>query len=249
MKIINTNSNTSILNVSNINFNIDGIVIDETTLKNKLPLSYKNYTFNCDSLYHQPNKFYHLKTGKINTTNTSLKVNQFQLIPKDGRREFSNKTEKEKDLFTVFSKEINIKNLNWGFNSKVLFINAELLQLQEVDANVYRNKLPEDDLTKKNLYNKLLRDLKFNLKIDTLKIQNSILTYEEEKSFEKGPSKLTFNNFNLTATSISSGFNHEKVSDLKINIDCKFMNVSPLKISWTFNILDKKTDLTLKEDF
>ncbi len=139
--------------------------------------------------------------------------------------------------------------MNWGFNSKVLFINAELLQLQEVDANVYRNKLPEDDLTKKNLYNKLLRDLKFNLKIDTLKIQNSILTYEEEKSFEKGPSKLTFNNFNLTATSISSGFNHEKVSDLKINIDCKFMNVSPLKISWTFNILDKKTDLTLKEDF
>ncbi|MGC4041112.1 MAG: hypothetical protein QM710_10095 [Flavobacterium sp.] len=94
-------------------------------------------------------------------------------------------------------------------------------------------------MAKKHLYNKLLRDLTFDLKVDTLKIRNSVLEYEEEKSFEFGAGKLRFTKFNLTATSINSGFKKTALPDLKIRIDCRFMGDSPFHVNWKLNVMDK----------
>lgn len=245
-KIIYTKTNTPVLTVSNINLTIDGIVINENTLKNKIPFTFTKYKINCDSLYYHPNKFYHLKTKKIFTSENSFLVSQFKLVPEDTRQEFTTKIAMEKDQFTIFSKEIKINKLEWGIKSEKLFVNAQSLRLQDLDANVYRNKLPNDDLRKKDLYNKLLRELDFNLKLDTLEIRNSLLTYEEEKSFEKGAGKLTFNNFNLTAYNIHNDINQEISPELNINVDCKFMNTSPLKINWTLNVMDKNDGFHIK---
>jgi hypothetical protein len=49
------------------------------------------------------------------------------------------------------------------------------------------------------------------MKIDTLSISNTKLV-EEEKSFDKGAGTLTFNDFNLQATHINSGFKKHKVT-------------------------------------
>jgi len=81
--------------------------------------------------------------------------------------------------------------------------------------------------------------LKFDLKVDTLKIRNSIVEYEEEKSAKVGAGKLSFTHFNLTGNNIYSGFKKEKLADTKFKIKCKFMNDSPLDVSWKFNIMDK----------
>jgi hypothetical protein len=89
------------------------------------------------------------------------------------------------------------------------------LNLDGLSADIYRNKLPADDLSKKHLYNKLLRELDFNMKIDTLKMRNSLLAYEEAKSFDKGSGKLIFNNFNLTVLNINSGFQQKNFQILK----------------------------------
>ncbi|MDP2159280.1 MAG: hypothetical protein Q8K02_02260, partial [Flavobacterium sp.] len=95
-------------------------------------------------------------------------------------------------------------------------------------------------------YNKLLRELPFKLKVDELAIRSSILEYEEEKTFEKGAGLLRFNQFNMVVTDINSGFKVEKLDDVKIKVDCQFMNVSPLKVDWRFNVLDKSDGFTIK---
>jgi len=246
LKIIYVKNNKAMLSVQNINLSLDGVVITEDILKRKIPFSFKNYRFDCDSVYYRMNEFYHIRTKKINATNTALNIHHFEMVPEFSRREFVKKIPKEKDLFTISARAIAVRNMNWGFNSDDFFIHTDAIVLNEASANIYRAKMPPDDLTKKHLYNKLLRDLEFDLKVDTLKVRNSILKYEEEKTFEQGPGKLTLGQFNLTAINIGSGFKKKKMADLRIKIKCQFMDASPLDVDWRLNVMDKTDGFHIK---
>lgn len=239
IKIVNEESKKVLLSVHNLNVILDKIGLSDKTITKKIPFSYKNYSFNCDSIYYHRNEFYDIETKKISSSNSELKVSDFKMIPLYNRKQFVTKIAAEKDLYTISSKEISVNNMKWSFQDSVFYFYTKSILLDKVTASIYRSKEPKDDLTKKKLYNSLLRDLKFNLKVDTLKIRNSILIYEEEITFEKGPGKLFFDDFNLTATNIQSGFNKTKLPDLKIKINCKFMKTSPLNVNWRLNVMDK----------
>lgn len=246
LDIMSTKTNKPILYTRNIALVLEGIVINDEILKQKIPFSYQKYALNCDSIYYKPNPFYTINASKIATNNHSLKVKNFNYIPLYSRHQFVQKTTKEKDIFTVKATDININSMNWGFKNDVFFFNANSIVFDDLDANIYRNKIPEDDLSKKPLYNSLLRKIPFPLKIDTLSIQNSKLVYEEEINFQKGPAILTFSRFNLKATNLQSGYGLKKVADLDIKINCLFMKNSPLNVHWTLNVLDKNDGFHIK---
>lgn len=239
LKIINVKTNKAVLSVQNINLELDGILISETILDDKIPFKFNNYTVNCDSLYYHPNEFYHIKTTKIKSTKTDLDIADFKMTPTYSRREFVAKLAKEKDLYTLSCKSIKADKINWGFKEDDFFFHCNAINLDHVAANIYRSLEPADDRSKREFYNTMLRDMKFDLKVDTLKVRNSILEYEEEKSSEVGAAKLTFNPFNLTATSICSGYKKTTLPDLEIKINCRFMNTSPLNVNWKLNVMDK----------
>jgi hypothetical protein len=238
LRIINDSNNIPVLTTKNINIDVNDIVITDATLKQKIPFLYKAYALRCDSLYYKINDFYHITSGKVKVTHTDVKVTAFALVPEYTRPEFVQRIKKETDLFMLKSDSIRLKHMNWGFKNDRLFFEAQAIEIDQMFANIYRNKIPKDDLSKKHLYNKLLRDLSFRLKVDTLKIRNSLLKYEEEINFRKGPGILTFNKFHLTATNIRSGFGVKKLPDLKILVNCRFMNTSPMKVNWKLNVMD-----------
>ena len=246
IKIIDFHTNAALLSVQNVKLQLNGIIITETILKNTVPFYFQNYAFTCDSLYYRASNFYHVKTHVIKASKSDLIVNHFELIPEYSRAAFVKKIPQEKDLFTVLSTAIVVQKMKWGFKQQDFFFHSQCIALNDLTANIYRSKIPADDLKKKPLYNKLLRDLKFDLKLDTLKITNALLQYEEEKSFDKGAGKLSFNKFNLTATHIRSGFKQQKLADLEININCRFMNTSPLSVNWRFNVMDKSDGFKIK---
>jgi len=212
LKIMYVKNNTPILSVQNINLQLDGILITDAILDHKIPFQFRNYKLSCDSLYYRPNAFYHIRTKRIKASKTDFKVRHFEMIPEYSRRAFVAKIPKERDLFTVLCDSISASKIDWGFNGNDFFFHSNIVALDRVAANIYRSKEPADDLDKKYLYNKLLRDLKFNLKIDTLKIRHSMLEYEEQKASEAVSGKLSFSQFNLTANHIYSGFKKSKIA-------------------------------------
>lgn len=246
LKIIHNQKNEAILDLNNLNLQIDGIVITDDILKQKIPFKYKTYNLSADSIYYRVSNEYHLRSTNIKATTKNISLKKFELTPEYSRREFIKKLNKEKDLFTLHSETVNINNMDWGFNEEKMFFNANSIKIDQLVANIYRNKLPADDISKKPLYSKLLRDLKFPLKVDTLAIRNSVLVYEEELNFQKGPGILKFNDFNLTATAIQSGYEQKKLANINIDINCKFMKDSPFKLNWSFNVLDKKDNFTMR---
>lgn len=244
--IINLKNNKTLFSAQNVTIQLDDIAVSEKTLKQKIPFVYKKYAFSCDSLFYQTDDLYHIKSDQLKTTNTGLEMDHFSMTSALNRKQFVSQLPKEKDLYTLFAQKIKIEDMDWGFKNENLFFKTNQILIDQADANIYRSKMPEDDLSIKPLYNKLLRELSFELKVDTLKISNSKLVYEEEKSFEKGAGVLEFTSFNLKATDVQSGFQQTKLPDVAISIDCKFMKTAPMKVDWQFNVLDKSDSFTIK---
>jgi len=246
LKIMHSKSKVAILNASNINVKLQGILITDAVLKRPIPFSFEVYSFTCDSIYYKNNPFYHIAAHSIQTENSGISLKDFEMIPDVSRKQFVAQLPKEKDLYALKAASVEIKNMAAGFKNEKLFFDAGNVILNNISATIYRSKTPADDLSKKPLYNKLLRELPFAMNIDTLSIRNSLLVYEEALNFETGSGKLSFNKFNLLATNIQSGYGQKKMDDLKISITCLFMNIAPMKIDWKLNVLDKLDGFTIK---
>lgn len=237
--VVSLDNDKPILSVKKIILKLEGILITDATLKEKIPIQYKRYALIIDSLFYRPSAFYHINIGKISTEKNFLKINNFSHLPQFNRRDFTKRLDKEKDIYTLKFDSAQVAKMDWGFKNDRFFFKANSVVINHFDANIYRGKMPKDDLSKKYLYNHLLRNIKFPLQIDTLQVLKSKLVYEEEKDFSKGPGVLNFDKFNLQATNLRSGFGLKKTNDVKIKVNCVFMKTSPLDVDWSFNVLDK----------
>ncbi|MFB9077541.1 hypothetical protein ACFFLS_01470 [Flavobacterium procerum] len=238
--VVSIDSEKPILSVKKIILKLEGILITDATLKEKIPIRFEKYALVMDSLFYRSSIFYHMNIGKISTGNNFLTINNFTYLPQFNRREFIRRLDKEKDIYTLKFDSASIQKMVWGFKNERFFFKTNSIVMNHFDANIYRGKMPKDDLSKKYLYNHLLRNIKFPLQIDTLQVLKSKLVYEEEIDFSKGPGVLNFDQFNLQATNLRSGFGLKKTADVKIKVNCIFMKTSPLDVDWSFNVLDKK---------
>lgn len=232
--VVSLDTEKPILSIKKIILKLEGILLTDATLKQKIPLQYKTYALVIDSLFYRPNAFYHINIGKISTEKNFLKINNFSHLPQFNRREFIKRLDQEKDIYTLKFDSAQVQKMNWGFKNDRFFFRANSVVINHFDANIYRGKMPKDDLSKKYLYNHLLRNIKFPLQIDTLQVLKSKLVYEEEIDFAKGPGVLNFDKFNLQAVNLKSGFGLKKTDDVKIKVKCLFMKNSPLDVDWSF---------------
>ena len=236
--VVSLDTDKPILSVKKIILKLEGILLTDATLKEKIPMRFEKYVLVCDSLYYKPSAFYAMNIGQISTEKNFLKIKKFSYLPEFNRKDFVKRLDKEKDIYTIKLDSAHIEKMDWGFKNEKIFFKASSLIANHVDANIYRNKIPKDDLSKKYLYNHLLRKIKFPLQIDTIQILKSKLVYEEEIDFSKGPGILNFDRFNMQVTNLKSGFGYKKMADVKIKVNCLFMKNSPLDVNWSFNVLD-----------
>lgn len=236
--VVSLDTDKPILSVKKIILKLEGILLTDATLREKIPMRFEKYVFVCDSLYYKPSAFYAMNIGQISTEKNFLKIKKFSYLPEFNRKDFVKRLDKEKDIYTIKLDSAHIEKMDWGFKNEKFFFKASSLIANHVDANIYRNKIPKDDLSKKYLYNHLLRKIKFPLQIDTIQILKSKLVYEEEIDFSKGPGILNFDRFNMQVTNLKSGFGYKKMADVKIKVNCLFMKNSPLDVDWSFNVLD-----------
>ncbi|GGB81757.1 hypothetical protein GCM10007424_22310 [Flavobacterium suaedae] len=233
-------------NIKGISFSMNDIAIDSNSMKNKIPLRYKNYNLECDSIFYHASKFYNLTAANLKTTDTSFVADNFKMIPLQKRMEFNSMLTVEKDQFTVKAKQIALPNVKWGFKDDTLFVHSPKVILNEVDANIYRGKMVADDFSTKKLYSQMLRELDFDLKIDEVELKDSKIVYEEQRTYEKPPGKLEFSKFYASIYNLYSPINKQEHPETQIDVKCNFMEVTPLKVNWTFNITDESDKFTIK---
>jgi len=238
-----------ILDVANVNIKLEGIAINNYTLTQKLPFTFKTYAIDCDSVFYQSSEYYHLVSKKIETTNDGLHIKNFKVVPEYSRENFIRRIPVEKDLYALSVTDMSINKMVWGFKNDKFKLDAQSIVLDDVNADIYRSKGPKDDPKKKKLYSEILREVKLPIKVDTLLMKRSRLQYAEARELGKPPGVLTFSRFNLRATNLQTGYGQTKMPNVRINISCNFMESSRLTVDWTFNVLNKADHFNIKGRF
>lgn len=236
----------NILAVNQVNFLMENIEMNPQTFSEQIPIIYKTVQFSAKNLDYHPNSVYQLKSQNISFEKDDFKLNQFEMKPKISRRQFVKSLKKEKDLYTITAKSIGISDLDFGFQGNDLFFKIPQMDLETVHANVFRSKIPPDDLKKKLLYSKLLRDLPIILEVKNIDLKNSQVEYEEETLESSGAGKLTFSNFNANIQNVYSGRQKSSVPDVKADITTNFMKDSKLTAIWTFNPMNRTEKFNIK---
>ena len=216
-----------------LNATIQQIELNEQTIKDDIPFKTANYKLTTRN-FNYKTKFYNLSASLLKLNKNALQISNFAMKPTVSRAEYIRMIPTEKDLYDLKINQVNAKG-SWDLVSTTKFLDVENITLNNMDANIFRSKIPKDDLSEKPMYSELLRSIKFAVFVQNLKVQNSLLVYEEDTKKSDGPGKLTFNDFNMTVKNLNSGKMKGKPTVVPISITCKFMNASPMNVKWSFD--------------
>ncbi|MBU4538760.1 MAG: hypothetical protein L6264_02790 [Weeksellaceae bacterium] len=227
----------------NLNGSLKNIEMNASTVKEAMPFKVGSYNLITRN-FRYGTEFYNLSAALMEFTENKMHFSGFMMKPKVSRAQFIRMIPSEKDLYDIKVNQISVDG-SWDFVSPRQFLNASQITMNGVNANIFRSKIPKDDLSEKPLYSKLLRTVKFPLFVENLDIKNSVLEYEEDTKKSDGPGKLTFNNFNLNAKNLNSGKMKGKPTVVPINISCRFMNASPMNVKWSFDVADRNDGFSI----
>ncbi len=233
--------NASPIAISGFNANFHQIKLSDFN-KEKPKIAVEKYSIDAEALHYKM-KFYNLSAARLKLSESAFQLSSFSMLPTVSRTAFVKMIPTEKDLYTLKANKISAQG-KWDFWSGKTSVFPSQITIDGADANIFRSKIPKDDLSEKPLYSKLLRNLKFPLFIDDLYLKNSILVYEEDTKKSDGPGKLVFSDFNLHAKNLNSVVKG-KPTEIPIQINCRFMDASPMNVRWVMNTAKPHDDFTI----
>lgn len=218
----------------NLYIKVKDFEINEKTSKEKLPFKTGNYSITTKNFSKRIDRFYVMSADLLKIGKQNIQLNNFALKPTVSRAQFIRMIPTEKDLYDLKINALTATG-NIDLTSENKIVDASQLTISGMNANIFRSKIPADDKTVKPLYSELLRKIKFPLFIKNTDIKNSVLVYEEDTKKSDGPGKLTFGNFNMNVKNLNSAKMSGRPTQVPITINCSFMNVSPMKVNWSFD--------------
>lgn len=231
------------LTFNDLNASIKDIELSEKPKNGGLAVKVKDYTLTTKNFAYKT-KFYNMTVAALAIDKNKIKLDQFAMKPLVSRAQFIRMIPVESDLYDLKANQVNVAG-QWDFFSEDKFLHATNVTILSANANIFRSKIPADDLKEKLLYSRLLRNIKIPMFIDLLQLKNSVLEYEEDTPKSSGPGKLTFNNFNMNVKNLNSAKMKGKPTQVDIKIDCTFMESSPLSVNWGFNTVDQSDRFTI----
>lgn len=201
--------------------------------KEKMPFTYDDYQFEGQKVIVDNGKFDSVQIDSISATNEAVKLANFQIIPKYSKKELSTHLKKERDYINLKVPHIILEKIKLNFDAPRLVIAAKSIEVDQPNAEIYRDKLIADDLVVKPLYSKSLRNLSFDLDINQIKIKKGYISYAELVEPDKKAGKLFFDNVNATLYNVSN-LKKAKITEIKVN--STLMGVAPLTLNWSFDV-------------
>lgn len=220
--------------------NLTALKIDQETLKNKIPFGYKNFEMISDSLFFNLKDLHHIYIDNVKLEEKELQVNKIKFRPLYNKQEFQQHIPYEKDRFDIMLQQIALKSFSWDFKKDSLYLKSENTRITNGDIKIFRDKQVKDDVRQKPMYSKMIRDLPFKLKLDTIRVEDLAIQYEELVKSKRGPGKVTFKDLNASIYNISNiNMNSEDFPETAIDVQTQFQGEAALKVNWNFDISNK----------
>ena len=170
----------------------------------------------------------------VNLEDKKAIFNQIKLKTKYSRTELSQKILKERDHFDLDIKKLTVNNIDFGFDDRALFISSDYVTIDTPDLKIFRDKLVNDDLTIKKLYSQSLRELPFQLTVDSVAIDKASIEYTEKVKEENNGGSIYLDRLDAKIANVSNTYSSPKQTE--IDIEGYFMKDTPFKSQWNFDV-------------
>lgn len=241
VKIINSETDSLELRVEKFDLKLHQISYNEETQKRHIPIDYGNYEIIFDSLFGQMSAYENVTIQQAKLTNESTLLKDLKLYTKYSKEKLSKIIPHERDHYNLHIDSILVEKPNFGIVRDTIWQYASnRVVVYQPDFKVYRDKLVTDDKRIKPLYSKMLRDLKFDLNLESLLIQDADISYSEKVKTNRHAGTIYFSNFNADIKHVSNTY--QSPTKTILNIQAQFMDHAPLDVVWSFDV-NNQTDL------
>ncbi|MAL17720.1 MAG: hypothetical protein CL670_13970 [Balneola sp.] len=127
-------------------------------------------------------------------------------------------------------------------------LEIDSMQITGAQMEVFRDKQKErlPGYNTKPLLHELATSTDFSFGLNTINISDTDITYQEHKPPSEEPGSISFNDINATVTNLRTESHPEFYNDsLRLNINARFMNTSPLTLDVGYATFDNLNSHTV----
>lgn len=246
IEVLNIENDSLMFSTENLDLKLTNIVSNSSEAKD-LSIEFEKLSLTSENLMYRLSEFENLAISFLTIDDQNANFSDIELKTKYSKSEFSERIESERDHFdlSIASVDINNYKLTSIFSSDASFT-SENININSPELHIYRDKLIADDLTRKSLYSKMLRELNFKLNLKEIIINQAKITYEEHVKRDREPGKLEFSNLDASINNVSNTYSEPELTT--ISVTSNFMKDTPLKVDWNFDVNNVNDDFTFKAD-
>ncbi|MBT0606744.1 AsmA family protein [Aequorivita echinoideorum] len=230
----------------NLSLEINSIALNNETLSKKLPVKFEDYSASSDSIFVKVSKYENLTMRSFTIEDQNALFENVSLQTKYSRPQLSRIIPFERDHYDLVIKELGIENIDFGFMGETFFAKSSLVNLISPTLDIFRDKLVNDDTSIKPLYSKMLRELPFELTVDSLKLQNANIKYSEKVKAENSGGFIFFSEIDVLAANVSNTYNAPEKTEIKVKAN--FMEKTPFSADWSFDVQNTQDQFTFMAD-
>lgn len=213
----------------------DNINVEDWNTPEKWYHDLDSYHLEIEQLYHKATKWEVLKIEKILLSDTSYEVQNLHFKTELGIKEYNAQLPHERDHYNVKLPQVTLSPAIMDMQDNKHRIMVSHIDFSSPTVEIYRDKLLPDDTSIKPLFSQLLRELKFNIQTEEIKINDAAITYTERVKGQNDGGSVQFSEFDVVITDAGNFKEVNKEKDLIINIETTFMRSSKLSADWRFN--------------
>ncbi len=232
----------TLLAMKKIHLSAFGVFVDTSTVHNIFPLDFDQSETKVSQLYVKAGEDYTLSAENLHIRDTSFSIENIHLRPVDSRSTFVQKHPYEKVRVELLAQKLSAEKLLWDFmEDRTLKVRAESTLLEALQINVFKDKTPPAPPPEtKPLLAGLLRDLSFIFTLDTLRLRNSYIQYEQLPVVFPRAGKLFFDKVYMSGYHLTNDPEEiQKQAITTLDIQTDFMGKGALK---TTILLDMGSD-------
>ncbi len=238
LKLLQHDSDSTLVQLEGMSVLVTDITHNTETASLPLPFTFGAYQIQTQKGYYDlgPLEDLQWQSAKLDTSEGSIQ--KLELRTKYSREELSKKLTVEHDHYDLVIDSVLLKKPDFGLTDHLPKFHLEALELHHPIFEVYRDKLLPDDTTHKKLYNQALRDLDFDLLVNTIHISEGMVAYEERLEADVEPESLRFTDISATIRNLHS----EGSGMVSVAAQSQLMGDGQLTLDWSFDPQSQSND-------
>jgi len=217
-----------------VNLTLTDVEVDSQTLKNEIPFVYDEISFLSKDVFVELGPYESVEIETINLQDQVLKCRELTVQSNYDKRTLSSKLKRERDHITLDIPEIELAGFAFGEKSGRFFVLASTGVVAYPKVEIYRDKLVADNLVKKPMYSRILRELPIDLSISFLTMKDGRLRYEERVHPDTKAGHIFFDHIEAKLQNISNTY----ITNEQTQIEARglFMDSAPITLQWEFDV-------------